>query len=325
MLPDCRSISLEREEPIPVYIVTGFLGSGKTTLLRRLLSSKEFANSAVIINEFGSTSVDHLLLDHSQDLVEPIAGGCLCCLPRSRLVTSMFDFLQASYIDPSRQFSKLVIETSGLSDPLPIIQAFSSDPLRLSRFVLAKVITVVDATNFRESDFDDTTISSQISSSDVVVITKNDLANSFDEIEGIVRKYSRSRILNANILDISSISEGEFRSSSNFSSEAIEYAPDHLNSYFEAAKSFENPVPQDALSELVFRLRDSLGVDLLRLKGIVPLNECETQTEVHVSANGIVSFSTMKDRPRAPGEIVAIVRKTRKSDALHILEQFNSG
>lgn len=316
-------MTLEKEEPIPVYILTGFLGSGKTTLLRRLLSSPEFSGSAVIINEFGSTSVDHLLLDHSQDLVEPIAGGCLCCLPRSRLVTSMFDFLQASYTDPARQFSKLIIETSGLSDPLPLIQSFGSDPIRLSRFRLAKVITVVDATGFKETDLENSINFNQISSSDAIVVSKADLVDSFSVIKEIIQQYSDSPIFNSRDLDISIISDSKYRPIF-FASDSIDSSYNHIGDYFATSAPIEKPLAKENFSTLIYLLRDTLGVDLLRLKGLVPLKEYENQAEIHVSASGVVSLSPRMDTPRSPGEVVAIVRKNRKSEALRILGKFNS-
>src|SRR4029077_9344599 len=107
---------------IPVAVLTGFLGSGKTTLLGRLLKSPEFSRTAVIINEFGEVGLDHDLIETSEDSLVELATGCLCCKLRNDIATTIHDLLQRRDKGKVTQFSRVVIETSGLADPAPILQ-----------------------------------------------------------------------------------------------------------------------------------------------------------------------------------------------------------
>ena len=98
MLPRPNELTLCREPPVEVVVLTGFLGTGKTTLLRRLLAHAEFADAAVIINEFGSEPLDHLLVEHGADVTSIISGGCLCCLPPERLISLMGDKIGRAHV-----------------------------------------------------------------------------------------------------------------------------------------------------------------------------------------------------------------------------------
>ena len=114
------------DKPLTVSIITGFLGAGKTTLLNRLLVSPDMANTAVIINEFGDVSLDHLLVESGDDDIIELSSGCLCCTIRGELVETLERLLDRS---DANRLTSIVIETTGLADPVPVIQAVMAHPL----------------------------------------------------------------------------------------------------------------------------------------------------------------------------------------------------
>src|SRR5205807_1823197 len=131
---------------IPVSVLTGFLGSGKTTLLAHLLRQPELSRAAVIINEFGEVGLDHELVAASEDSVIALTTGCLCCKVRSDLTETLHGLLLRHDAGALPQkFDHIVIETSGLADPAPILHALMTDPSLAERLTLGSVVTTVDA------------------------------------------------------------------------------------------------------------------------------------------------------------------------------------
>lgn len=127
------------EARIPVTILTGFLGAGKTTLLNRALAREEFRDAAILINEFGEVSVDHLIVSAVSDDVTELADGCMCCAVRGEMVNALRDLLSRA-LKPGR----VVIETSGLADPAPIAEALLRDEELSQHFKPARIVTVVN-------------------------------------------------------------------------------------------------------------------------------------------------------------------------------------
>jgi G3E family GTPase len=159
---------------IPVTLVTGFLGSGKTTLINAALRAHELAHTLVVVNEFGEVGLDHSLFASSNDAVVVLENGCLCCTVRGDLVATLVDLhqRQAKRIP---EFDHIVIETSGLAEPGPVLQAFLSDPNLDGLYRVASVLTLVDAVNFAGTLKEHDEALRQVAYADRVLISKFDL------------------------------------------------------------------------------------------------------------------------------------------------------
>ena len=159
----------------PVVVVTGFLGGGKTTLLNRALKSPVLATAAVVINEFGTVPIDHLLSEASDDQIVVLENGCLCCTVFGDLLATLGRLYHAREAGTVPCFDRVIIETSGLADPTPIVQAFLSDPTLDGLYRLEAVLTVFDAINGPATlDRHDQAVH-QLALADRVLLTKLDL------------------------------------------------------------------------------------------------------------------------------------------------------
>ncbi len=132
---------------IPVTILTGFLGSGKTTILSRLVRDPDFVDTAIIVNEFGEVGIDHTLLEASEETIIDLSCGCICCTIRGDLMSTLTDLYDRRAAGTLRPFQRVVIETTGLADPAPIIHTIMQEPTIFRSFRLARIVTVLDAAN----------------------------------------------------------------------------------------------------------------------------------------------------------------------------------
>ena len=161
--------------PIPVSIITGFLGAGKTTLLNTLVKDPMLANAAVIINEFGDVGIDHLLVEKSGETVVEMASGCLCCTIRGDLIDTIHGLLTRRDDGTLKPFDRIVIETTGLADPAPVLHTIMSEPALLQRCRLEGVITVVDGVNGEATLDAHAEAVKQVAVADRLVLAKLDL------------------------------------------------------------------------------------------------------------------------------------------------------
>jgi Ni2+-binding GTPase involved in maturation of urease and hydrogenase len=185
-----RGVQARRNEPVksdnpvsspeqlakamPVSVVTGFLGSGKTTLIQKVLRDPRFARTAVIVNEFGEVGLDHDVLASSSDALIRLSTGCLCCAVRSDLVETLLD-LHRRRADGEVDFDRIIIETSGLADPVPILQSLMTDKAVATLFILDGVLTLVDAVHGLATLATHVEARRQIAVADRILVTKTDI------------------------------------------------------------------------------------------------------------------------------------------------------
>ena len=181
----------EPEDRLPVSILTGFLGSGKTTLLNKLLAHPEMGETAVIVNEFGEIGIDNALMVGASDQVLLLESGCLCCTMRGELIETLGELLSKRQQGLVPAFVRIVIETTGLADPAPILQALMTDLLLLNHFRMGTVATVVDAVHGVRTLDEHPEAVCQVALADCLLISKTDLNPA-----GLAELEARLQLLN---------------------------------------------------------------------------------------------------------------------------------
>jgi G3E family GTPase len=289
-------------EPIPFTVLTGFLGAGKTSLLNRLIHDPALAETAVIINEFGEIGLDHLLVKPVRDDVVLLQSGCLCCTLRVDLVEALEQLLRD--LDNGRiTFRRMMLETTGLADPVPVLQTAMAHPYLVQRFRLDGVITVVDAVNAGATLDQHLESVKQVAVADRIVLSKTDLLPAATREEAVQSVRARLRALNpaAPVLDAAAgeaaprslVGCGLFdpeRKSPDvkrwlaeeaYAAQAQHGAHEHhhhdRNRHDERIRAFtltaDVPIPAASFEMFIDLLRSLHGPKLLRLKGIVQIAE----------------------------------------------------
>jgi G3E family GTPase len=294
----------------PVTILTGFLGSGKTTLLNRALRDPSMANTAVVINEFGEVGLDHLLAAQSDDTIMVLENGCLCCTVFGDLVTTLNNLFHQREDGAIPRFDHVVIETSGLADPSPLIQAFLSDPTLAGLYRIGMVVATVDAVNGPYTLDEHVESVRQLALADHILITKLDLVEPGEAKAAEAALVARLRRLNpaakitriddpafdiGAVLRADTLKPGDPKADARAWLNAAAYVEqdahahahddhdhdhadhDHHHLHDRDIASFcfvrEQPIMREALRLLLDALQQNLGPNLLRVKGIVNVAE----------------------------------------------------
>ncbi|HJS37873.1 MAG TPA: GTP-binding protein [Burkholderiales bacterium] len=259
---------------LPISVITGFLGSGKTTLLSRLLRDPALARTAVIVNEFGEVGLDHLLVEASDEEVVLLEGGCLCCKVRGDLVRTAGELL-ARRARGEAAFDRIVVETTGLADPAPILQALMTDREIAHALRLESVIATVDCSAGGATLDAHPESVKQAALADRIVLTKADLAD--PAASGLARRVRRINPSAPQLIALhGAVDASRLFSASVYEHRDLALYESHAHAD-EEVKTFclrrSAPLHAATLSLFLQLLAEHCGAKLLRLKGLVDVVE----------------------------------------------------
>lgn len=267
--------------PIPLVILTGYLGAGKTTHLNRWLKAPEAADTLVIVNEYGEVGLDHLLIEDAPGDVVLLAAGCLCCTVRGDLVATLEDLLRRRDNGRIRFFRRVILETTGLADPLPILHAVLQHPYLAKRFAIASVTTLVDTVNGAATLARHEEARRQVMLADRLLLTKTDLSS--PEARNELRRQleslnpgSSADLAEAYSLSAAGLFEPLFSPSDETSTPWLaDTAASHLEAgdIFTFTLSADAAISLDAVAVFQEAMRLMHGPRILRLKGLLRLTD----------------------------------------------------
>ena len=263
-------------DKIPVTVITGYLGAGKTTLLNRILTEKHGKKYAVIVNEFGEVGIDNDLVVDADEEVFEMNNGCICCTVRGDLIRIISTLMKRS-----DRFDGMIIETTGLADPAPVVQTFFVDEDVKARVALDAVVTVVDAMHFLARVDDGHEAAEQVAFADVILLNKTDLvdAAALARVKNRIKSLNRfakifetvnsgvdiAAVLGCNAFELSRVLEIE--------PALLDGDDDHEHDQTITSVSLKTrrPIDADKFSAWIRRFITERGTDVFRTKGILHL------------------------------------------------------
>jgi G3E family GTPase len=277
-----ESDEAERFATVPVTVITGFLGSGKTTVLNRLLRAPDLADTAVIINEFGEVSLDHLLIEQAIENAVLLKNGCICCSVRGDVLDTMEELFRKRKAGEIPWFRRIAIETTGLADPAPVVHTLTEtgQPCHLDG-----IVVTADAMHVREQLRQQEEARNQIALADRILLTKTDLvtAAEADAAEPAIRRFNAQalirRVVDGDVTPDDVFGLGPEKRLSNWLRPAEhEHHHDHDHAHHHHHEGIasvvlraERPIQGAALKLWLDSLLSLHGAEILRLKGIVRL------------------------------------------------------
>lgn len=296
------------QDRIATTLLTGFLGSGKTTLLNTLLRDPLFAETAVIVNEFGEIGIDHLLVERANEDIIELTSGCLCCTMRGDLVDTLTTLLDKISNGEIQQLRHIIIETTGLADPAPIVQLFLSHPLLIPSFALSGVITTIDAKHGLATLDQFEEAHKQVIFADQLVLTKVDLVSEQKQHANLLqnlrldnknaeiiesRRFTAQDVIACDIFNRSNkdadlprwLTLEENDTQTNYAADHQHATSDnaideislrhghHKNFVQTFALTYHQPTKLAAVEGFIDALAAQFGNNILRVKGIVAIRE----------------------------------------------------
>jgi G3E family GTPase len=290
------------ENLIPINIISGFLGSGKTTLLTEVLKNKSLKNTAVIINEFGEVSLDHLLVRHTRENIIELQNGCICCSIQNDLRNTLLELFYKTTSRNSKTVDRIIIETTGLADPLPISNTLLNCNELQKIYRLENLITVVDGINGLHTLKNQKEAIRQVFLASVIVLSKIDLLKNDDKkklTDSIKAINSKSDLIMSSHgkvplpvlfspkkININKVSWDL----NNLLKETInshDYNSDDLNRHDNKIYSFtmtrDSPINEKSFDFFIKTLEKEMGPYLLRVKGIINISGINRPAIIHGS------------------------------------------
>ncbi|MBK6660767.1 MAG: GTP-binding protein [Proteobacteria bacterium] len=268
----------------PVALLTGFLGSGKTTLLSRVLNQGGFKDTAVIVNEFGEVSIDHLVVADLAENILELRDGCLCCTIRGDLAMTLRDLNRRRYLEEIPYFSRVIVETTGLADPVPLVHTMMANAPIQSAYRLDAVVCVVDGEHGVATLAAHDTAQDQVAMADVLVISKIDIASS----AALAALRARLADINAGA-EVVEVANGDIDAARLFGralfapgarDEALARWMAHAHEHHDHGARYtahvirhDGPLSLAGTSVFLNRIVNEMKDDILRIKGIAGFRE----------------------------------------------------
>lgn len=318
---------------IPVTIITGFLGSGKTTILNHLLRDPRLTDTAVIVNEFGEIGLDHLLVESAIDQIVLMDNGCLCCSVRGDLVDTLEDLLRRVDDGSIQEFKQVMIETTGLAEPAPIVQTLVTDEAIADRFELNGIVTAVDSMVGVETLATYDEARCQVAMADILLLTKTDMKDANEEgtRKALHDLNPQAEVILAEnggvdpeiLLNIGA----DNLSSATAVAPHVHHHDDHgshIWNIHSASIVFDEPLPWSLVSEWLEWLTALRGPDVLRIKGLLRIEGFDGPVLIHGVQHVFHPPQVLSDWPDSDtrSRLVLITRDIPESALRASLEAF---